>query len=100
MDFNELRQLQIDERSSSIPQKINEEFYEEIEQLLSEQEHPLMVRSVNVIKKNIKRLRFNKIINYAKQMAESNTEQGLPNLTTKETEFYKDCVELFRGWYQ
>lgn len=100
MDFNELRQLQISERNSSLPQKVSNELYSEMDELLAEENNLNLIRSINVVANEIKRLRFNKIINNAKHIVETNNERELLNLTEDETEFYKNCVSLFRSWYQ
>lgn len=100
MDFNELRQLQISERNSSLPQEVSNELYSEMDELLAEENNLNLIRSINVVANEIKRLRFNKIINNAKHIVETNNERELLNLTEEETEFYKKCVSLFRSWYQ
>lgn len=100
MNFDDIRQLQINERNNSLPQQTKDDLYEEMERLIRYQDDPRIIRSIHVIKNDIKRLRFNKIINNAKQVAESKKEERLPNLTPKEMEFYNNCIDLFGSWYQ
>lgn len=96
MEFDKLRTIQIEERKKSSLQKINEDFYEEIQPIL----HPTigddmvgkdihLARSMRICIDNIIMLRFQKIVKVATKSAMSgNTPMIVQHMTPEEKELF------------
>lgn len=98
MDFNELRNTILKERDSQSLTKIKDNFYEEIDKYVEIEEDFYIMRSKRISAEELKRIRYNKIINLAKNSVLKQGETDLSKLNKDEKQFYIECTELFKKW--